>query len=75
MRELISPLLISAAALAGGMKVLAKFDVCGTRARGKLDWGVLYRNFSIVVVEVRIIQGWEKRASQLAFTQCVCSLA
>ena len=51
-RELISPILFTAAALTEDMRVLANYRVQGTRASGSIDWVLLFRRFSIVVVEV-----------------------
>jgi len=52
-RELISPLLVAACAIVGGVKVLSEYPIDGQQARGSLDWALLFEYFSIVVMEVR----------------------
>jgi hypothetical protein len=52
MRELISPILFTASALSEDIRVLTEHSVDGTRAGGTIDWVLLCRRFSIVVVEV-----------------------
>ena len=39
--------------LVGGVKVLAELNIKGTNAHGSLDWAIVFRHFSIVVIEVR----------------------
>lgn len=51
-RELISPLIFAACAMVSGVRVLAELPVNGLRGRGNVDWALVFRNFSIVVVEV-----------------------
>lgn len=53
MRGLISPVLRTAAALAGGVRVETGLKVSGSRAQGSLDWSLVCEGFNIVVVEVR----------------------
>jgi hypothetical protein len=52
MRELISPIIFAAAALTEDIRVLAEYGVHGTRASGSIDWVLLFKRFSIVIVEV-----------------------
>jgi hypothetical protein len=52
MRELISPIIFTAAALTEDIRVLAEYSVQGTRASGSIDWVLLFKHFSIVIVEV-----------------------
>jgi hypothetical protein len=52
MRELISPIIFAAAALTEDVRVLAEYGVHGTRASGSIDWVLLFKRFSIVIVEV-----------------------
>jgi hypothetical protein len=54
-RELISPVLFAAAALAGQLNVAAELRVHGQRAAGFIDWVYLYKRLAIVVCEVRVI--------------------
>eukprot|EP00953_Heterococcus_sp_UTEX-ZZ885_P000887 997-Heterococcus_DN1.PRE.3 len=51
MRELISPIIFAAAALTEDIRVLAEYGVHGTRASGSIDWVLLFKRFSIVIVE------------------------
>jgi hypothetical protein len=55
MRELISPIIFAAAALTEDIRVLAEYGVHGTRASGSIDWVLLFKRFSIVIVEVSSI--------------------
>lgn len=51
-RELISPLLFTACALVGGVKVMAEQSIKGVNAHGNVDWVLIFKHYSIVVIEV-----------------------
>uniref|UniRef100_A0A6T5TRE9 Uncharacterized protein n=1 Tax=Chlamydomonas chlamydogama TaxID=225041 RepID=A0A6T5TRE9_9CHLO len=65
-REVISPVIFAAAAMAGDVRVEAEYDVNGTLGRGAVDYVIVYRNFSIVVVEGKLHDTLEKHLGQLA---------
>jgi hypothetical protein len=50
-REYISSILTAAASLAKGIKLSAERSITGSRATGKLDYAMQYRQFYIVIAE------------------------
>jgi hypothetical protein len=54
LRELISPVLFAAAALARtpGLRIAAEYAVTGERAHGSIDWVYLYQRLAVVACEV-----------------------
>lgn len=53
-RELISPVLVAAALLAEGVELHAEYSISGLHAFGAVDWAAVYRDMSVVVVEVSV---------------------
>jgi hypothetical protein len=51
-RELISPVLVTAALLAEGVGLHADYSISGLHAFGAADWAAIYRDVNVVVVEV-----------------------
>eukprot|EP00611_Tribonema_gayanum_P027719 TRINITY_DN6932_c0_g3_i2.p1 TRINITY_DN6932_c0_g3~~TRINITY_DN6932_c0_g3_i2.p1 ORF type:complete len:235 (+),score=53.34 TRINITY_DN6932_c0_g3_i2:2909-3613(+) len=51
-RELIGPILFTAAVLAGKMRIAAEYAVNGERAHGAIDWVYVYKKLAIIVCEV-----------------------
>ncbi|GFH17124.1 uncharacterized protein HaLaN_13685 [Haematococcus lacustris] len=47
-KEIISPVIFAAAALAGDVRVEAEYNVCGTLGKGMIDYVILYKHFSII---------------------------
>ena len=57
-RELISPVLFAAAALARthNLRIAAEYAVQGERAHGSIDWVYLYKHLAVVVCEASATQ-------------------
>ena len=49
----VSPLIFAACAMVEGVNVYAEFSVNGLQARGRIDWVLLFRHLSIVIIEVK----------------------
>ncbi|KAJ9531914.1 hypothetical protein QJQ45_003627 [Haematococcus lacustris] len=65
-KEIISPVIFAAAALAGDVRVEAEYSVCGTLGRGMIDYVILYKHFSIIVLEGKLHDTLEEHLGQLA---------
>ncbi|GFH24832.1 uncharacterized protein HaLaN_22695 [Haematococcus lacustris] len=65
-KEIISPVIFAAAALAGDVRVEAEYSVCGTLGRGMIDYVILYKHFSIIVLEGKMHDTLEEHLGQLA---------
>jgi hypothetical protein len=52
-RELIGPVLVAAARIAGGIKLVCEKKITGSRGAGPVDYAVVYKKFNVVITEAK----------------------
>jgi len=65
-KEVISPVIFAAAALAGDVKVEAEYSLHGVLGKGYVDYTIMFQDFAIVVVEGKLHDTLDQHLGQLA---------
>ncbi|KAG5183821.1 hypothetical protein JKP88DRAFT_195128 [Tribonema minus] len=66
LRDLISPVLLAAALLVEGITLVAEFNTAGLRSHGSIDWVLLFKKYSVVVIEAKLDTAFAQYVGQLA---------